>query len=595
LLLGLIQIAPIQLPILPAQKLIAEPMPTLMASASISPPIIFVSARGPIALAAPATAAAPFPWLTLVAAVWLIGVFLGIVRVALGWRHCRCLCAGAAAAIDPILLSLRDRLCRQMAIAKSPAIALKDGIPGPVLIGIIHPIILLPATLAANHIDMILAHELAHLRRRDLWWRWLAELIGVLYFFHPLVYFLRRELSRAEEAACDSQALCATGKGPRDYGRLLLSLVASPARSPQPQMFAAGIVESAASLRNRLRLLAHAREMSRRAVIISSLCTVLIALAGLLPWRLVSKSFAADNTRPLLSASNLHGSVLAADGTPVSGATVFVALPGPSNLRIRNGRLEDDDSNTPRAVTGPDGKYDLPRQPGKFLLQVIADAGYGQADQDAVVKNSDIQLTAWGRIQGRLMIGTKPGAAIELQAGSLDQALANGPAQLSMCNRAQTDADGNFTMDRVIPGMVQVERNFAQQSGSNSMIFSGDIGTAQVIAGQTTTVNFGGIGRPVVGRFVFPPGMNPSDYFINARAIAVRANPTTPWQYFLEVDAQHNFRINNVIPGDYRIHVFMQKVRGDRTAQPKQVKFTMLDVPGGVSDVPLVIPDIQLQ
>jgi RNA polymerase sigma-70 factor (ECF subfamily) len=301
-------------------------------------------------------------------------------------------------------------------------------------------------------------------------------------------------------------------------------------------------------------------------------------------------------SQPAPMTSGMHGRVLAADDRPVGGATVFVALPEPSHIRIRNGRVEDDDPNDPRAVTNADGQYDLPQQSGKFLLQVIADSGYGQADQDIVVKNPDIHLMAWGRIQGRLMLGTKPGAGIELQAGSVgDQARGEEQVGLSMVNRAQTDAHGKFTMDRVVPGLIQVERIFKQQSGSNSMIFFGDAGTARVTAGQTTTVNFGGVGRPVAGKFVFPPGTNPSDYFINARAFPLNDASAGPRDYFLEVDAQHIFQIDNVIPGDYKIHVLMQKVHGDRTPQPQQMKFTMPDVPGGVSDEPLVIPDIQLQ
>ncbi|MGA2442011.1 MAG: sigma-70 family RNA polymerase sigma factor [Tepidisphaeraceae bacterium] len=300
--------------------------------------------------------------------------------------------------------------------------------------------------------------------------------------------------------------------------------------------------------------------------------------------------------QPATVIPDLHGRVLAADGTPVSGATVLVALSEPSKIRIRNGKLEDDDARTPRAVTGPDGQYSLPQQHGKFLLQVIADAGYGQADQDTVAKNSDIQLMKWGRIQGRLMIGTSPGVGINLQTGSIGPARAEGPMPLSIVSRARTDADGNFTMERVVPGLILIERSFEQHSGSNTMICFGDGRTAQVTPGQTITVNFGGIGRPVVGKFVFPPGMNPLDYFINARAVPLRQSPATPRQdYFLDVDALHSFHINNVPAGEYRIHVFLQKVRGDRTAQPNRVTFTMPDVPDGVSEEPLVIPDIRLQ
>jgi len=167
---------------------------------------------------------------------------------------------------------------------------------------------------------------------------------------------------------------------------------------------------------------------------------------------------------------------------------------------------------------------------------------------------------------------------------------------ISMSNFAETDADGNFTLERVAPGSIQISRDVTEQSGGQSWTWTVDVGKTQVTAGQTTTVEFGGVGRPVVGKFIFPPGMTPTDYFFNARAFGSGSDPAAPDYYFLEVDEQNNFRINNVIPGDYSINVGLQKVSDrTRTRQPVPIRFTMPEVPGGVSDEPLVIPDIQLQ
>ena len=110
------------------------------------------------------------------------------------------------------------------------------------------------------------------------------------------------------------------------------------------------------------------------------------------------------------------------------------------------------------------------------------------------MKNADLTLTKWGRIQGRLMVGTKPGAGAELQAGSDGLTSDKTPVQISMVNRAETDAGGNFTMERVIPGNVSIARNIEEQSGANSMIFRSDLGGGQVVAGQTATINLGASG-----------------------------------------------------------------------------------------------------
>ena len=48
----------------------------------------------------------------------------------------------------------------------------------------------LPGSLSAADMDQVILHELAHLRRGDLYWGWTIELARILYFFHPLVYWV---------------------------------------------------------------------------------------------------------------------------------------------------------------------------------------------------------------------------------------------------------------------------------------------------------------------------------------------------------------------------------------------------------------------
>jgi hypothetical protein len=256
------------------------------------------------------------------------------------------------------------------------------------------------------------------------------------------------------------------------------------------------------------------------------------------------------------------------------------------------------DPRSPQTVTDASGEYSLPTQQGNFLLVALDDAGYVEAGQDQAAKNGAIRLSAWGRLQGRFLWGTKPAVAQPLAAVLASGLPEGGPIQIAMVNRAQTDASGGFTMDRVCPGLNRVLWNGRQP---NPMGFSGDIAMVQVQAGTPTVATLGGIGRPVVGRFLFPPEKHPADYFINARAGAYPEVETTTGPveqircYLLEVDPQDNFRIENVLPGDYRIHIFLQKADRTRTQQPDEPGFTMPPIPTGVSDEPLVIADIQLQ
>ncbi len=79
-------------------------------------------------------------------------------------------------------------------------------------------------SLSAKELRALLAHELAHIRRRDLWAGILPNLARLLFFFDPLVWLACREYDLAREATCDTVALRVSGLTPADYGRLLLKL-----------------------------------------------------------------------------------------------------------------------------------------------------------------------------------------------------------------------------------------------------------------------------------------------------------------------------------------------------------------------------------
>ena len=85
-------------------------------------------------------------------------------------------------------------------------------------------------------LDLVLLHELAHLRRGDLYWGWTIELARTIYFFHPLVYWVTYCLHLERELACDQVAMSVSGHAAGDYAQTLVRVVshaAEPERSGQ--------------------------------------------------------------------------------------------------------------------------------------------------------------------------------------------------------------------------------------------------------------------------------------------------------------------------------------------------------------------------
>ncbi len=149
-------------------------------------------------------------------AAWLGGVLLLSARLILGWhyivqlrRSARC---QALAHLAPILDGLRS----SMAIRKPVMLAVSDRIRSPVVVGWLKPLILFPpalvARLDADQIEMILAHELAHIRRHDHLINLFQTVIETLLFYHPVVALVSRRIRIERENACDDLAVRSTRK-----------------------------------------------------------------------------------------------------------------------------------------------------------------------------------------------------------------------------------------------------------------------------------------------------------------------------------------------------------------------------------------------
>ena len=104
-----------------------------------------------------------------------------------------------------------------------PAVRLSDEVETPLVAGLRRPTVLLPARrfveLPERQQRMAICHELAHVKRADLWLGCVPALAERLFFFHPLVHVAAREYALSREAACDAAVLDATAAPPRqEYG-----------------------------------------------------------------------------------------------------------------------------------------------------------------------------------------------------------------------------------------------------------------------------------------------------------------------------------------------------------------------------------------
>ncbi len=165
-------------------------------------------------------------------ALWAGGVLLLLTLVYRERRMVQQLVARARPWTDSALIT---SLAHLFGLRRLPPVLVSDTACSSLVVGLWQPKVLLCSAdlieLGPDERRALLAHELAHIRRRDIWAGLLPGIVRVLFFFHPFAWLACREYELAREAACDAESLRASGLPPADYGRLLLKL-SLPASSP---------------------------------------------------------------------------------------------------------------------------------------------------------------------------------------------------------------------------------------------------------------------------------------------------------------------------------------------------------------------------
>lgn len=136
---------------------------------------------------------------------------------------------GMAAMIAYGLVSyLRLRKKLSVSLRQDGCIYICDEISSPFILGLFRPRIYLPSGLSQAAKPYVLAHEQAHLRHRDAWWKFLGFLLLSVYWFHPLIWVAYSLFCRDLEMACDERAVKGMDARQRkDYACTLL-LCAAP-------------------------------------------------------------------------------------------------------------------------------------------------------------------------------------------------------------------------------------------------------------------------------------------------------------------------------------------------------------------------------
>ncbi len=148
------------------------------------------------------------PW---VDGVWLLGVFALSIRSFGGWWYLRRLRLASIAEPPAAVLAAFQRISACLGLTRAVTLRLSQAIDSPMTIGTIRAIVLLPlsalTSLGPDELEVVFAHELAHVRRADFFWNILQTVAETLFFFHPAVWWINSRIRHERELCCDDLAL----------------------------------------------------------------------------------------------------------------------------------------------------------------------------------------------------------------------------------------------------------------------------------------------------------------------------------------------------------------------------------------------------
>lgn len=225
--------------------------------------------------------------------VWSWGVCIWSLRLALGYRKLRGLRSSGAFMEDEILARVKDRVrfLSKVRAAASPLVEV------PCAVGFLRPVILIPASILTNlpieHVEALLAHEIAHLKRWDHWVNLAQCCIQALLFYHPAAWWISKRIREERELCCDDLVVRAYGDAVT-YAKALTALEKLRVHLPE-----AALLSTEGSLAARIQRLAGINvqlKLTWAPLFVGM--TVLVAMLPLPQNRVEAQTSATSRTAP---------------------------------------------------------------------------------------------------------------------------------------------------------------------------------------------------------------------------------------------------------------------------------------------------------
>ena len=239
------------------------------------------------ALITPADSApTPLTWQAILFILWFVGVFAFLVVLIQRVKFVRGLIAVSSPAKEE-LLGLLEQCRRQIGVRRDIKLRISDTIPSPAVCGFFSPTVLIPTPLveklSPEGLRATLIHELAHIKRGDLWVNSVQTFLQIIYFYNPFVWFANAVIRRVCEEAVDEMVLVTLGGQAKDYSNTLIDIGEMAFWRADLGLRLIGVAESKKALQWRIKHMLNRPIPKNAKVGLWGLLAIVIAGTVLLP------------------------------------------------------------------------------------------------------------------------------------------------------------------------------------------------------------------------------------------------------------------------------------------------------------------------
>ena len=156
-------------------------------------------------------------------------------------------------------------------------------VASPMLMGFFRPRIVLPVReFEDKELSYIFVHELTHYKQRDMFYKWLIQIVVCVHWFNPFVYLLEKEVNKSCELSCDEKVITILDeKAKREYGDTLISFLKSN-NLYKSSLASVTLTEGAEQLKERLGAIMNFKSMTKTIQILTVILTLFILSGAVL-------------------------------------------------------------------------------------------------------------------------------------------------------------------------------------------------------------------------------------------------------------------------------------------------------------------------